>query len=254
MRPAFYAAIGVFIGALSPSVFAEDELEIQTPPMLIQLESEGGIIHNKFKVSDHINGFALTVGMDQLIVYATSDGKHVMNGALLNEKAEDLTPGFAEKYIPEADLGNVVEKLANSSYFESHDVKSKNQLYVFHDPNCGYCKKAWETIMPYEHKKGTAVRWIPVGALGKDSVEKSAALLNADDPEKLQVDFSRGYRLSDKQIKETSSKTQDVINNSKLMSFLRLSGTPSMVYVENNKVVKIIKGFKRSEILEILGL
>lgn len=254
MKPVLYAVISLALGIISPMSLSDTKIDIDTPPMLSKLESEGGVIHKKFKVSDHLNGFAITVGMDQLIVYATADGKHIVNGSLLNENAEDLTPDFADKYIPKPDTGNVVAKLEASKFFETHDPKGSRQLYVFHDPNCGYCKKAWETIMPYEYKKGLAIRWIPVGALGKNSIEKAAALLASEAPKKLQDDFDRGYRLGQKELTETSVNSQDVVNNTKLMSFLRLSGTPSMVLVEDGKVLKIIKGFKRGEVLDILGV
>jgi thiol:disulfide interchange protein DsbG len=232
---------------------AGDEV-IELPGMLSKLEQEGGTIHARFKVSEHLNGFAITVGMDQLIVYATADGKHVINGSLLDEDAVDLTVEFADEYIPELDLSYTLPQIEKSAYFETHDKKANRQLYILHDANCGYCKKAWSTIMQYEHHKGTSVRWIPVGALGKNSKEKAAALIHSSDPVKLQNDFDRGYTLSDKDIKESSGSEQKVVNNTQLLKFLRITGTPGMILVEEGKVIKIMRGFRRGEIMDILGV
>lgn len=244
----------VIVAAATSNTSMADNEEIELPGMLSKLEKEGGTIHARFKVSEHLNGFAITVGMDQLIVYSTADGKHIINGSLLDEDAVDLTPDFAEKFIPELDLSHTLPQIEKSAYFETHDKSAKRQLYVLHDANCGYCKRAWKTIMQYEHQKGTAVRWIPVGALGKDSMEKAAALIQSDTPIKLQNDFDRGYTLSEKDRVVSSKMGQKAIKNTQLLKFLRVTGTPGMILVENGKVVKIIKGFRRGEVLDILGV
>jgi thiol:disulfide interchange protein DsbG len=228
--------------------------EIKVPKMLVSLETEGGIIHEKFKISDHLNGFAITVGTDQLIVYGTADGKHVLNGSLLDDDAKDLTPGFAGEFIPEPDYTDMIAKLEASAYFSSHDINAKRQLYAFHDTNCGYCKKAWAAIMPYKHLKGTEVRWIPVGTRGKDSMIKASALLKSKEPVKLQDDFDKNYRLSQKEISDSSDKGQDAIDNTRLFKFLRFEGTPSFVVVESGKFVELIRGFRRGKILDALGV
>jgi thiol:disulfide interchange protein DsbG len=253
MKRIFRALLVIVVAATANVAMAEDS-KIELPEMLSKLEREGGTIHARFKVSEHLNGFAITVGMDQLIVYATVDGKHIINGSLLNEDAVDLTPEFAEEYIPELDLSHTLPQIEKSAYFETHDKNANRQLYVLHDANCGYCKRAWKTIMQYEHQKGTAVRWIPVGALGKDSMEKAAALIHSDAPVKLQNDFDRGYTLSEKDKTESSDMGQKAVINTQLLKFLRITGTPGMILVEDGKVLKIIKGFRRGEVLDILGV
>jgi protein-disulfide isomerase len=247
------ALLAILLSITSSGCLAE-EGSIVTPEMLSKLEKEGGVIHEKFKISEHLNGFAVTIGTDQLIVYGTADGKHVMNGSLLDKDANDLTPDFAGDYIPKPDYTAVLKELEDSHYFTTHDIKANRQLYVFHDANCGYCKRAWGALMPYKHLKGVEVRWIPVGTRGKDSMIKASALLSSSEPVKLQDDFDNNYRLSEKEVSSASDKGQAAVDNTRLFKFLRLDGTPSFVLVENGKFIKIVKGFRRGEILEILGV
>ena len=245
--------LAIVAAATTFAASADGEM-IELPGMLSKLEQEGGTIHARFKVSEHLNGFAITVGMDQLIVYATADGKHVINGSLLDEDAIDLTAEFAEEYIPDLELSHTLPQIEKAAYFETHDKNAKRQLYVLHDANCGYCKKAWATIMQYEHQKGTSVRWVPVGALGKNSMEKAAALIHSGAPVKLQNDFDRGYTLSAKDKKESSESGRKAVKNTQLLKLLRITGTPGMILVEDGKVIKIIKGFRRGEVMDILGV
>lgn len=239
----------------APLVYAEKKTtEIEIPPMLQALEEEGGKIHSRWAVNENLNGFAITIGMDQLVVYATADGKYVLNGSLLDSSANDLTPDYAKKYLPEPSFDGIVEKLSESKFISTHDKKSNRQIYVIHDANCPYCKKAHETIMEQEFTAKAGVRWVPVAALGQDSLEMGAVLLNSKNPMKLQDDFNKGYHPTEKEINSSKDNYQDVMNNTKLMKFLRIQGTPAFVVVEDGKVQKIIGGFQRGDILTALGV
>ena len=234
---------------------AEDEKpEIKTPPMLSALEEEGGTIHDRWKINEHLNGFSLTIGMDQLIVYATADGEYILNGSLLDKSADDLTPEFSKKYLPEPSFEGVVQKLEASKWIGTHNQKAPRQLYVIHDPNCPFCKKAHESIMEHQYTAKAGVRWIPVAALGQSSLEMAAALLKSKEPMKLQDDFNKGYHPSEAEITAAKKNMQDVMDNTKLMKLLRISGTPAVVVVEDGTVKKIITGFQRGDILTALGV
>ena len=233
---------------------ADEPKSIPTPPMLEHLESEGGSIVARFKINDHLNGFAVVIGPDRIIVYATADGKYLFNGSLLDKNAEDLTPGFSEKYLPDPDAEDKIKLLEESAFIGTHSIGSGRKIYVIHDPACPYCKEAHKTVMQHEYAKKVEVRWIPVAALGKQSAEMASALLASKEPMKLQADYGKGYQLSVDQVKKSEDRLQDVINNTRIMKTLGVSGTPAFIVVEDGKIIKTIHGFRRGDILTALGV
>lgn len=243
---------------MSSSVLAKnkkypyEDSTIEVPTMLSYIEGSGGEILAKFKVNDHLNGFAVTINNDRLIVYATADGQYVFNGSLLDSKAEDLTQKMAKKFLPKVDTVSQVARMEESSYLVTHKKGANRKMYVLHDPNCPYCKVAHETVMSNPQAK-VEVRWIPVGALGKNSAEKAAMLLSNNSMQ-LQDDYNKGYQLTSSEAAKAEDKMQEVINNTRLMKFLGISGTPAFIIVDDGVITDVIQGNRQGDILKALGV
>ena len=242
-------SIAVSVSFTLPAL-ALDPIKPPAPPLLEKLQAEGAKLHNSFSVSEHLNGFAMTIGSDQVIVYATKDGKLLFNGALMDNNSKDLTSGFEKKYLPKPDLSDALGKLESSSGFSTHDEQATKTLYVLHDPNCPYCKKAFNQIQLASSKPGIKVKWIPVAALGKSSAEKSAAMLASDDPVQLQIDFDNGYLPSQSELKEGTKHMQSVIDNTKLLKLIGATGTPAFVLADTAKgeTLDVIYGYHPAKI------
>src|SRR5690606_14330700 len=102
--------------------------------------------------------------------------------SMVGAAGENLTQQYLDQYAPKIDYSKHWDKVESSAYVaegaQGKDVKAI--LYVFKDPNCGFCHSAWKAFQPYM-KVGLQVRWIPVSFLAPDSFDKSAALLTAKD-------------------------------------------------------------------------
>lgn len=231
-------------------VLALDPIKPPLPPLIEKLQAEGAKLHESFPVSEHLNGFAMTIGSDPVIVYATKDGKLLFNGALMDNNSKDLTSGFEKKYLPKPDFSDALSKLESSSGFSTHDKDATKTLYVLHDPNCPYCKKAFNQIQLANSRPGIKVKWIPVAALGQSSAEKSAAMLASDNPVQLQRDFDNGY-LPPKN--ESIKHMQSVIDNTKLLKLIGATGTPAFVLADTVKgeTLDVIYGYHPAKIERI---
>lgn len=239
--------------AITLPALASDPIKPPAPPLLEKLQAEGAKLHNSFYVSEHLNGFAMTIGSDQVIVYATKDGKLLFNGALMDNNSKDLTSDFEKKYLPKPDFSDSLGKLENSSGFTTHDEQATKTLYVLHDPNCPYCKKAFNQIQLASSRPGIKVKWIPVAALGKSSAEKSAAMLASDNPVQLQRDFDNGYLPSKSELNEGAKHIQSVIDNTKLLKLIGATGTPAFVLADTAKgeTLDVIYGYHPAKIERI---
>ena len=62
------------------------------------------------------------------------------------------------------------------------DGHSRHRLYVFYDPNCPYCHRLYQQLLPYVARGAVQVSWITVGFLAPSSLRKAAAIVQAHDP------------------------------------------------------------------------
>lgn len=241
---AFVAAVSILMPGL---LLASSQLVI--PDLIKSLEAEGGQIHTTFKVSEHLNGFAMSLGAEQIILYATPDGQHIFQGALVDNNARNLTEGFADRYLPKPDFSAAVAEFANAAWFETHDSEADKTLYVIHDPRCPYCLRSMDMLVDHQFEKGVRVRWLPVAALGNESLKISAAMLAEKEPLKFQRDIANGHSLTPRQREAGNQHEQSVMNNTQLMRLIQATGTPAYLLVdEKTGTVNVIHGFRPNDV------
>lgn len=243
--------IGLSMLLFSAAAFASEK-NIVTPELIQNLLDDGAELHKKFQITDNLNGFAMTMGADQRVIYATADGQYMFSGALLNNSSKNMTKEYEKKYLPKPDYTSAVPALETSAGFLTHDKDADRTMYVLHDANCPYCKRAFDQIMSKDHKPGVKVKWIPVAALGQNSLQKGAALLSSIDPVLMQRDFDKGRELNKLEIGGAKKYNQKVSDNTKLLGLIGASGTPAMVVVNKDKEIEsIIYGFRPAQIEKV---
>lgn len=249
MKKTLLAAAVSFTMGMSLTAIASNEI----PDLIQDMRERGGELHEVFKVSDYLIGYAMSLGSDQIIVYATPDGQHLFSGDLVNNRAQNLTEIYAQQYLPQPDFSAVIPEFEEASWIETHDSDAEKTLYVIHDPRCPYCKQAFELIMQNEHRDGVKVRWLPVAALGQESVVQSSALLAAENPIQLQRDLDNGYELSRQERDSATKHRDDVMRNSQLMRKIEASGTPAFMVVNEStqEVENIVHGFRPNVINQL---
>lgn len=226
-------------------------------PTLIKKLVEGGVeLQKVFEINDKLTGYSMLEGTSGMILIGVNGTDLIMNGDLLDSEGKDITKVFREEYlvIPEPDYVAALEKLEKETvYFESpvKSSKKKNSIWVLHDPNCGYCKKAWNYLHVNRWNDYT-VNWVPVAALGQSSLEHSALLLNSNSPGADMGDMMKGMRPSKKQIVDAQPHYDQVrINTSIGMDLFNAKGTP-VIIVKKDEEVKVIYGFNEAKLKEIM--
>ena len=109
----------------------------------------------------------LMVQIEGDIVYATSDGKYLIQGRVLDmETREDLTE--AAKAQVRRDL---LAKVDTGSQITFAPAEPKYDLMVFTDIDCGYCRKLHGLMDDYLNV-GIEVRYLAFPRSGRDSATR----------------------------------------------------------------------------------
>lgn len=115
----------------------------------------------------------LMVQIEGDIVYATTDGKYLIQGRVLDmETREDLTE--AAKAQVRRDL---LAKVDTGSQITFAPAEPKYDLMVFTDIDCGYCRKLHAEIDQY-NEQGIAIHYMafPRAGVGSHSYDKAVSV------------------------------------------------------------------------------
>ncbi|HQU15819.1 MAG: thiol:disulfide interchange protein DsbG [Chromatiales bacterium 21-64-14] len=148
-----------------------------------QISHGHATVHQVFKGPAGLTGVVLEIQGRKTVAWLTADGQHLLLGNLFGPNGTNETRaameqvGLIPKPLP------VPELTERSARADGFTVGKKGPLLTAYiDPNCIYCHKFYEQIMPLVKKGRIRVRFIPVAFLKPSSPGKAAALLHAKDP------------------------------------------------------------------------
>lgn len=233
----------------------------QAYPKAIKLAVTKGVeVVKIFPAASGLTGWILSQDGTYSVAYTTPDRKTVIIGTMLDEKGENLTDTYLEKYFPKPDRAALFKQLEQSTYIiEGEESHPKSILYAFVDSDCTNCQNLWIALQPYL-KAGLQVRWIPVATHGTTSMSKAIEILDATDRaaafRKMQGSSSKqwlpaqGFMESAKP--EVAKKVRE---NSALMKKFDHANAPVIVWTDRKGKVQVKGGMPRlSELARITGL
>lgn len=162
----------------------------------------------------------LMVQVNGEIVYATADGKYLLQGRLIDMKTrQDLTENT--KSALRRDLLKDIDP-KTQIIFSPEDPAY--DLIVFTDIDCGYCRKLHSQIDEY-NKQGIAIHYMsfPRAGIGSHSYEKAVSVWCADDPQTALTNAKLGSEPDPKQC------DNPVAEEYELGQKLGVTGTPALV-------------------------
>lgn len=241
----------LFAGNVTPALSKE------YPEIIEGLVKKGMKIEKSFPVVSGMTGWVVSQNGRYIILYTTKDEKTLIAGGLYDNNGNDITEGHKDKYVPKPDWSGAYKELKNASYVkEGRTKKPKNVIYVFFDPNCPYCHKAWRSLQPYE-QAGLQVRWIPVAYLSPSSLSKAMKIIGAsnrtDAFRKGMTNFARDRSAAADLTAKDDPKVAGLLQkNSLLMSKFRLTGTPAFVWKNGKDEVQVMPGMPKPTQLPLI--
>lgn len=191
----------------------------------------------------------------QVVLFSTSDQKHVMAGILMDKDGNNLSAAYAEQHIPKPDYNEAMKDIsASGSFAIEGSPTAKAEITVFYDVNCGFCKIMHKMTKPAVDAGELRIRYLPVAILGADSSPKGAALLASKD---LKKTFQAALGPAAEQSNDRNYLAK-VAANTSLMKKHGFNGTPAVLYstkVGNDTTTVVSNGLPTlSEMYKALGI
>ena len=175
------------------------------------------------------------------IVYATGDGRYLLQGNLLDlVEQKNLTEPRMNAIKAEA-IAKVSEE--NMVIFGPKDAK--HTVTVFSDIDCGYCRKLHNEMDSY-NEAGIRIRYLfyPRAGVNSESYKKAVSVWCADDSNQAMTTAKLGKPVTEKEC------TNPVQSHMQLGENVGVTGTPALV-LENGKLIPgYIPAARLSVILE----
>lgn len=164
---------------------------------------------------------------DSKIFYATSDGKYLFMGDVLDLRAKNNLTETRRAAI----RTRLLDEVGEENMLVIGPDKAKRTLTVFTDVDCGYCAK-FHLDVPALNKQGVKVRYLfyPRTGIGSESYKRAVAVWCADDRAKAIGIAKAGGRLNMK------TCPNPVESHFQLGQRLEIGGTPS-IFVDDGKVL-----------------
>lgn len=159
---------------------------------------------------------------------------------------------WGNKQIPEA--LTLIDSLAGA---KEGSGLPQDTLYIFYDPNCPWCHKAYSGLREYV-QKGYTVKWLPTNALGKSEQSLALAAAPLQKPSLLGPSFDKD--ASARNIKPTEKNLNDLAMNMQfLMAYFKKvipdqqTSVPLAVFLDKTTgKVTHIQGLPDRPVLDIL--
>lgn len=213
------------------------------PDAVQVLVDEGLKVEASFEAPGGVKGFVGRRNGHPVSLYLLPDGEHVVIGRMVDGFGQDLSASHIRKWLPKPDLTGAWQKLADAAWVSEGPGDAKRIVYVFTDPNCGYCVTFRDRAQHYL-ERGIELRHIMVGIIQPSSLAKAASVLGANDPvSKLDFhdkQFPRDWLESGENVPQELRKL--IRSNNRLMESLAVAVTPSVSYKDLDGDVRKIVG------------
>lgn len=201
-------------------------------PDAVQVLIEDGLnVEAGFDAPGGLKGYVGRKDGHAVTLYLMADGEHVVVGKMVDDFGQDLSVEHLRAWLPETDLAPAWQQLANATWVAEGPEDAKRIVYVFTDPNCGYCIELRRKASAYLNT-GIQLRHVMVGVIYPSSFAKAASVIDADNPVKhlafLEAQPPNSWRAPPGKIPDELQHKIEA--NNQLMKTLAVSATPSVFY------------------------
>jgi thiol:disulfide interchange protein DsbC len=175
------------------------------------------------------------------IVYATADGKYMVQGRLLDlNTLEDLTEGAKAEI--RRDLLTQVDAASQITFAPD---QAKYDLTVFTDIDCGYCRKLHAQVDQY-NQQGIAIHYMafPRAGIGSHSYDKAVSVWCAGNPREALTQAKLGAEPDPAQCDNPIEQQYELGRE------LGVTGTPSLLTADGQMIPGYVPPEKLRERLD----
>lgn len=159
------------------------------------------------------------------IFYSDSEGNFLIQGSVIDTRQRR---NLTEERIDKLTAINI-DELPLKDAFTIVRGNGKRKLFVFEDPNCGYCKRFERDLQKVDN---VTVHMFLYPILGPDSSEKSKAIWCAKDRGKAWQD----WMVRDQPPAAASCDITAIQRNVEVGRKHRITGTPTLLFADGTRV------------------
>ena len=219
-----------------PDISNTAQTQAQTNPEagspLTALEKQGMRFVGEFESKSQLKGYVGIIDGNPVPVYLTANDDYAIVGALMDAQGNNPDQEIIDAILKAPEQAKLWNTLEQTAWIADGNREAKRVVYVFTDPNCGYCNRFWKESQPWLKKGHVQIRYIPVGLLHESSLPKAAAILQSPEPIKAlrnnEENFEKGGIKPAAHI--SAEVRDDLFSNRRLMEHLNLRGTPAYIY------------------------
>nr|WP_277344544.1 thiol:disulfide interchange protein DsbG [Oleiagrimonas sp. C23AA] len=244
--------------AAAPAMAADGQTKAQAlPAPVAALAAKGVKIAGRMAAPDGFQGFLGNYDGQPVPVYLLPGGKVVSIGSLYDAHGNDLTQEALRKAASPNLKAADWRALAQSRWFAIGAQKPRRIIYLFVDTECGYCHQLWQKLTPYLSDGEIQLRLVLVAMISPKSEGRAAAILEHDHPGMMWARHEAAWGHSPIQpLKTVPAKiAADLKANAALMHHLGAFGTPTVVYRQSAKHLRLIQGLSSpAAIKQVFGV
>ncbi|TNJ35561.1 thioredoxin fold domain-containing protein [Arenimonas terrae] len=167
------------------------------------------------------------VGIDGRVLYVSNDGRHLIQGALVDVARRENLTLLAEAGLRKTALAAVGPE--RRIVFAA--AQPKHTVTVFTDIDCGYCRKLHEQIAEY-NRLGISVEYLfyPREGIGSESFEKAVSVWCATDRRQALTAAKAGQALPRGTCKNPVTMDYDLGRR------IGLDGTPAIYNADGRQI------------------
>lgn len=214
--------IAIALASVSGMLFAKDKFELVEERIRELAPSAKSIAVSETRM----NGI-LQVQIEGDIVYATDDGRYLLQGRVIDmETREDLTETAKAEMRME-----LLQGIDASRQIQFAPEQTTYDLTVFTDIDCGYCRKLHSEMADY-NEQGIAIHYMafPRAGIGSASYDKFVSVWCADDQQTALTEAKSGSEPEPKQCENP------IAEQYQLGIALGVTGTPAIMTADGQLI------------------
>jgi len=168
----------------SITVFAQDKFELVEARIRTLAPTARSIAVSETPIEG-----ILQVQINGDIVYATDDGKYLLQGRVIDMETRDDLTEIAKSTIRK----EILDQIDTSKQISFSPTEPTHELMVFTDIDCGYCRKLHAQMSEY-NDQGIAIHYMafPRAGIGSASYDKAVSVWCASDQQDALTDAKAG--------------------------------------------------------------
>jgi len=164
------------------------------------------------------------------ILYTTPDGSHIFAGNIIDTASK---VNLTEQRVMELSAVDF-DKLPLEHAFPIIRGDGSRKMALFTDPNCPFCKRFEQELMKVTN---VTIHVFLMPVLGQDSMNKSAAIWCSPDRGSAYLE----WMLRGKEATGPACEVDALVNNLKFGQKHRITGTPTTIFSDNQRVAGLVQ-------------